>query len=156
MDYPLDESVLIEDISIDAVLCKDQDDEKDDPTSSVAHSEEESELDEFEDSEWRRLVGKNTVMTDAGEQHGEMRYAVWVYKDKKHHIARVGGDGRKLQKYFKVDDSMIFRFNLNHLIGQEEKKQKKKWNYGSASPAYAREKMEQVKNSDKRVRRNRL
>jgi hypothetical protein len=156
MNYSLDEDGLIEDRSVNTVFCGDQDSEKGGSTPSVSDDQEESELEEFEDSQWRRLVGKNTVITDAGEQHGEMRFAVWVYKDNKHHIARVGPDGKKLQKYFKVDDSMIFRFNFDHLAEQEEKKHKKKWNYGSASASYNRSRIEQVKSGDNRARRNRL
>jgi hypothetical protein len=108
--------------------------------SLVASEEEGENVEKMEDgapkendnAEWRALVGVKTFMTDSGEVMGEDRYAVWVYKEEKHHIVRVGFDKKKLQKLYRVEKGMIFTFNTNHVEDQETTKKKKpKWNRGS-------------------------
>ena len=91
--------------------------------------EESSDLDiEYDDSSrnWQKLVGEKPFITDCGEINEKIRYAVWVFKDGKHHVARVEPDKERLQKYFKVKDDMVFKFDLSTGYDVEKAEQKKR------------------------------
>lgn len=84
--------------------------------------------------DWKELFGENSFMTDLGELQNEIRYAVWVFKDDKHHVVRVGPDKKELQTRFKISDQMIFKFDEDHvqtIADMETKKKRKNWNSGS-------------------------
>lgn len=115
--------------------------------------------------DWKELFGEETFMTDLGEAQSEIRYAVWVYKDEKHHVVRVGKDREILQKKFKIRDEMVIKFNTEDVekITQIEAKNKrlKAWNSGSRSSAKDQDKTKNITKSirdsrDNDSRRSRL
>lgn len=79
----------------------------------------------------KRISWEEGHNTDCGKTMGENRYVVWVFKDSQRHIVRVGSDKKQLQRCYGVDDCVVFTFNADHLVKQEDKKQKRHWNYGS-------------------------
>lgn len=61
-----------------------------------------------DDLAWLALTKGKSIITDLGVVINP-RYAAWVYKDGKHHIAYVGNDLVDLKRRFKVPDELVFR-----------------------------------------------
>lgn len=78
---------------------------------------------------WIEHTKNKSIITDTGLL--DNRYAAWVYKDGKHHIAFVSNNIKDLQRRFKVSDDCIFILdaasltkNNNFRVGNRRNKTK--------------------------------